>query len=169
MCVWACTGPCACLSVELSYLAEAAKKEGGVVGFLKRAKCDPRIFRPDSLSLLVFDTSKKAGGDHCLSGCCPYLERPGELWAKGSAPSGYTWVLQCPGASQKGAGGVDSWCLVSALTLFVLQEVLFHCAWSQSVPGAAATGRAGCRCPWPHDFGVQNILTLPVTLWTKIF
>lgn len=41
------------------------KGRRGVMGFLKRAKFDPSIFRTDSLSVLAFNTSKKTREDQC--------------------------------------------------------------------------------------------------------
>lgn len=74
VCMCVCVSMCVCVYVCMSKCGIELPGEGslekwskgrrrGLVGFLKRAKCDPRIFRPDFLSLLAFNTSKKTRGD----------------------------------------------------------------------------------------------------------
>lgn len=63
MCVCMCMSKCGIELPGEGSLQKQSKGSGERGRFLKRAKCDPRIFRSYSLSLLAFNTSKKARKD----------------------------------------------------------------------------------------------------------
>lgn len=124
---------CTCISKygkellgEGSLEKQGAKEEAGMVGFLKRAKCDPSFRDCFSFSVGFQYKQEDKRRPMFLPGQCHL-----ELWAKGLDFSSYQcWCLPCPEASWKWAR--RGWLLTFGICL----DPLFSKKSSFTMPGA---------------------------------